>query len=333
MKVSIRKISERTGFSPATVSNALNHKHGVNAETAAIIQKTALEMGYSTDTKVKKVKFVIYQNNGAIICGSQFHPAVIEGVESAAKENGLETVFVYLNRMDSTYEKQVQDLLADTTSAIILLGTELTEEEFPRFNSFQGNLILLDGWSDLLTFDAVLINNTDSAMQAVRYLIDHGHKQIGYIRGDFRINAFRYREIGYRRALEEANLEIPENGIITVGTKMESAFSDMYQYLAEPKKLATAYFIDNDEIAMGVMRALAGRGYRIPEDVSIIGFDNLAFGAISVPPLTTMNVYKQEMGRIAVQRLMELINHPSETKSKIQVCTSFVERESVRDMK
>ena len=191
MKVSIRKISEITGFSPATVANALNHKRGVNKETAERILKTAEELGYHTDEKIKRIRFVIFRRNGLIIDDSPFHPAVIEGVEKQAKLMGLATLFCYVDVNDPEYNMQLREILSDEESAVVLLGTEMMEEDFEPYTHAQNKIILLDGWSDRYFFDSVLISNTDSAAKAVEYLVEHGHKEIGYIRGDFRIQAFR----------------------------------------------------------------------------------------------------------------------------------------------
>jgi len=330
MKVSIRKISEVTGFSPATVSNALNHKRGVNKETAEQIIKVAEEMGYRTGDRVKKIRFVIFRRNGLIIDDSTFHPTVIEGVEHQAKQMGYETVFCHMDVTDPAYENRLQEILSDTESAVVLLGTEMTEEDFEPYTHAQNKIILLDGWSDRYFFDSVLISNTDSAAKAVEYLVERGHRKIGYIRGDFRIQAFKYREIGYKRVMEEHGLDIIEEFLPTVGTRIETAYEGMKQYLKEVEKLPTAFFADNDVIAIGAMQALRESGYDIPGDVSIIGFDNISYGAISNPPLTTIHVYKHEMGETAVRELLYAVEHVNKIKKKIQVCTDFVERGSVR---
>ncbi len=166
----------------------------------------------------------------------------------------------------------------------------------------------------------------------MEYLIRKGHRQIGYLRGSFRIKAFSYRSIGYRRAMSRHGLPVQPDDIITLGTTTESAYRDMITRLEENGRLPTAFFADNDVIALGAMRALQEKGYRVPQDVSIIGFDNIPFGEISSPRLTTIHVFKQEMGEIAVRRLTDHINLGSTVKTKIQVCTEFVERESVRDL-
>lgn len=330
MKISIRKISEITGFSPATVSNALNHKRGVNKETAEQILKTAEELGYHTGERIRRIRFVIFRRNGLIIDDSPFHPAVIEGVERQAKLMGLETLFCYVDINDPEYSMQLREILSDEASAVVLLGTEMMEEDFEPYTHAKNRIILLDGWSDRYFFDSVLISNTDSAAKAVEYLVEHGHKEIGYIRGEFRIQAFRYREIGYRRVMDAHKFLIKPEFVLTVGTKAETAYEGVKRYLEEGAALPSAFFADNDTIAIGAMQALKEHGYDIPEDVSIIGFDNISYGAVSDPPLTTINVYKHEMGAMAVRELLYSIENQCRIKTKIQVCTDFVERASVR---
>lgn len=330
-KPSVKQISEATGFSPATVSNALNMKRGVNKDTVERIFRTAEELGYCVGSRgIKSIKFVLFRKNGLIIDGSTFHPEVIEGVEQAAKENGLATMFVCLDADAPDYEEQVGKLAMDVSCGVILLATEMQQEDFEPFRSFKCPLVLLDGWCDGMYFDGVLINNSESAALAVRHLIEKGHRKIGYIGGDFRIQAFRSREAGYRSALLEKGLRPNSEWQVTVGTKLETAYEGMLLYLERGPSLPTAFFADNDLIALGAMKALTEKGYRVPEDVSLVGIDNLPYSSISNPPLTTIQVHKQSMGREAVERLLSILERPQDARIKLECCTSFIERESVK---
>ncbi len=113
---------------------------------------------------------------------------------------------------------------------------------------------------------------------------------------------------------------------------MDGAYKDMKDYLEKKPKLPTAFFADNDMVALGAMKAMTEAGVQIPGQVSVIGFDDLPFCEIASPRLSTIRVSKQEMGQLAVKRLMEIINDSEGSKLKIQVCTQFVERESVREL-
>lgn len=333
MAANIRQISKETGFSPATVSNALNRKKGVNKQTAKKIFQVAERLGYQAGSRILGIRFVTFRKNGDIIDDSPFFPAVIEGVERQAKELGYETTFTRLDYKDPAFQEQLKSVFEDTKFLLIVLGTEMTEEDHLLFKGYKGRMILLDDWSDEMIFDGILINNTDSACMAVEYLVEKGHREIGYIKGNFRIKAFQYREYGYQRTMQKYKLEENTDYIVTVGTRLETAYEGMRAYLSKNPKLPTAFFAENDVIALGAMRALKERGVQVPEDISIIGFDDISYGAISTPGLTTIHVYKQEMGEIAVRRLLDNINYkPSSVKTKIQVCTQFVERDSVKDI-
>lgn len=332
MKISIRQISEKTGFSPATISNALNHKKGVNRDTAAEVWRVAREMGYIDEERISKIKFVMFRKNGAIIEDTPFFSLLIDGFEKECGASGYEVVICNLNSQEEDYEEQVRWMINDTSTAVVLLGTELMEADLEIFKGAKCPFLLFDCWSNSMEFNAVLINNADSARMATEYLIRKGHREIGYLRGDYRINGFRSRHAGFMAALNKAGIKENKAYIVTIGTSMNGAYKDMAEYLSKKPVLPTAFFADNDMIALGAMKALTEFGYHIPEDISIVGFDDLPFSEIASPRLTTIRVAKQEMGQVAAKRIIELIKKPSNENLKIQLCTSFVERDSVKDI-
>lgn len=333
MKASIKQISNITGFSPATISNALNHKKGVNQKTAETIFQVAREIGYISENKITKINLVIYKRNGLIIDDSPFFSILLNGVESECRASGYEMVMKNIDRTAPDYEEQIDRILNDASSAVILLGTELMDDEFPLFMNAACPLVLLDCWSANYPMNAVLINNADSVQNAVQYLFRRGHTKIGYLRGKFRIKAFTSRSTGYSRALAKNNLSMDNEYIFTVSTTMDGAYKDMKEYLQKGVEMPTAFFADNDMIALGCIKAFQEYGYRVPEDISVIGFDDLPFCEISSPRLTTIKVYKYEMGQLAVRRLLELMKDGGKINTKIQVCTEFIERDSVADLR
>ena len=120
--------------------------------------------------------------------------------------------------------------------------------------------------------------------------------------------------------------------IAVVGTRIETAYQKMKEYLSGAEELPTAFFADNDVIAIGCMRAMKECGYDVPGDISVIGFDDVAYGMVSDPPLSTMHVYKQELGARAVCELLSMTEKDNRAKVKIQVCAEFVERGSVKEI-
>lgn len=333
MKINIKTISKLSGFSPATVSNALNNKKGVNAETAKKIIKIAQEYGYIHESKITNIKLVLYKDSGMIFSDSPFFAALLEGIENESRRSGYSTTIFNLYKTSSDYQERLLQILNDSTSAILFMGTELSEQDAKMFENISVPLVMLDSWFENLDFNAVLMNNVDSVFQAVQSLIDKGHQRIGYLKSSIRIQNFRFRQEGYERALHNRNLEVDTKYFFSVPPTLDGAYIEMDQILQKKPDLPTAFFADNDIIALGAMKAFQKNGYRIPEDLSFIGFDDLPFCNVFIPALTTIRVFKQEMGQLAVQRLIELIKTNTTLKIKIQICNELIERDSVCTLK
>ncbi len=334
-KVSVREISRVTGFSPATVSNALNRKRSVSEETAKVILEAAHSMGYQQTSQLETIQFVLARKNGKIVDESTFHPSVIEGVERQARRHGMTTSFVTMDFSDlDAVRSEVDAMISDPSAAIVLLATELGEEDFALFEGHVARLIVLDSWSDVQYFDSVTIANEDSALRAVNHLLQKGHRNIGYLAGDMRIQNFKARERGYWQALAGAGIEAKEEWTVPLGTTLETAYEDMLAWLERTprEQLPTAFFADFDVLAVAALRALTEHGLRVPEDISIVGFDDLSMGAFSNPPLTTVHVLKHEVGELAVRRLVGNIRNPKNFTCKTMVNTYFVERKSVQEL-
>lgn len=332
MKVSVRKISEETGFSPATVSNALNHKKGVNADTAKRILEVARIMGYTETSRITKVKFVMIKRNGMVIEDTPFFTQMLRGIEQECRNMGLELIVQNLSLHDDSFRRDISAVQSDKSCAVILLATEFLDEDMWIIRGMKVPFVVIDFWNENYTFDAVMATNQDSARSAINFLIERGHKEIGYLAGSFRIKPFRGRAAGYQQALEKAKIPYKKEYVVTLTPNISGAYEDMKKHLERDPALPTAFFADNDIIALGAMKAMKERGIRIPEDVSVIGFDDVSYSAISEPPLTTMRVPKEELGRQAVRRLNEIIRDNDTVKMKMQICTDFVERASVRSL-
>ncbi|MDO4277087.1 MAG: substrate-binding domain-containing protein [Eubacteriales bacterium] len=333
MKVSIRDLSRMTGFSPATISNALNHKKGVNRETSEEIFRVARETGYLSANAVTKIKLLIFKKNGLIIEDTPFFQSLIDGFEEECHRLGYEMVVCRADQRDADYLNQVKALLNEQGAAVVVLATEMMDGDLEPYRNAPCPLVILDHWSESMEFNSVLINNADAARMMTEHLLDYGHTEVGYLRGAFRIKGFRSRFVGFQTALKKRKIPYREEFTITLGTSLNGAYQDMLNCLKGKPKLPTAFFADNDMIALGSMKALQEMGYRIPDDISVVGFDDLPFSEISSPSLTTLRVPNKEMGRMAVRRLAELIEGiGSDAVTKTQVCPRIVYRNTVKRM-
>lgn len=332
MKVSIKRLSEVTGFSPATVSNALNNKKGVNRETADQIVRAAKELGYYEEAKINRIKIVTFRRHGNVVRGYEAYTSLVQWMEKECRKAGYQTLIYNLDQPEDAFRESLEEIKNDKNSGIILLAAGMLEEDAGLFKDSLAPLVLVDNWFDDLLYDSVLMNNEDAVYHAVNYLIRKGHRKIGYICSSSRIKNFYYREQGYRRALSDNHIELETDFVYPLRISVEESYKDMKDFLSKPHKMPTAFVCDDDLFAFSAMKAITEAGYRIPEDVSVIGFDDLPFCEVSAPRLTSIRVDKQGMAQMAVRRLKDLIDGEYSSKMKIQICTEFIERESVRSL-
>lgn len=329
MKPSIKQLSELTGFSPATVSNALNKKKTVNDETASKIWQIAREIGYLSETRIRNIRLLVCRKHGQVVNESPFFSSLISGVENECRALGFATVISHLDQSDPNFENLLQQILSDGSTANLVLATEFSEADARPFLGAVSPVVLVDSLFEDMNFDRVSIDNTDSSFNATDYLVKLGHTRIGYLKSNVSIKNFVYREYGYRRAMSVHGLAVQPQLTVPLTPSMDGSYKDMKDYLSSQPELPTAFLSDNDNIALGACKALQEAGYRIPEDISVIGFDDMPFCEIASPPLTTVRVFKQEMGAEAVRRLVQVIRSGNKIKIKTQISTEFIARESV----
>lgn len=331
MKPTVKDIAVAANVSPATVSNALNNRKGVSDSVKQLVFKAAKELGYAKESSVERnaVRFVIYKRHGFVVSDTPFFSSLIEGIEKQCRTLGYELLISHVNRNDKDFKATVDSINNDRSSGILILATEMTDEDLGLFYHFGTPVVLLDSYFRSNILDSVLINNTDAAFKATKFLIENGHEKIGYLQSSYRINNFDYRRQGYQEAMNCHGLEIDGRYQVSLEPTLEGAYRNMKALLAKGDlPLPTAYFADNDIIAYGAMKALSEKGINIPGDVSLVGFDDMPFCEMMNPRLTTIKVFKQEMGSIAVKRLVEKINGRDCIIQKIEVGTEMIIRDS-----
>lgn len=333
-KITLKQISEMTGYSQATVSNVLNQKKEANEETVKRILTAAKQLGYVTvaSKKMDRIILVMYRKSGEVLLETPLILSLIDGVEKEGQKNRIETIIYNIYMKDDDYQSKITALLNEKKCGIILLATELDWEDIRPFEKLKVPFVVVDAWFKESNFSTVIMDNRSSFDKAVRYLVNMGHRKIGFIGSSISIRNFEEREQGFKAAMKEHGLEIEEKYHVLLHPTLTGAQESMKAYLQTDPEIPTAYIAVNDIIALGAIKALKDRGYRIPEDVSIIGFDNMPFGEISSPALTTFNVRKEEIGQIATKLLVEQSGAREKIPVKIEVLTELVERESVKKM-
>jgi len=334
----LKAVAKEAGVSVSTVSLVLNNKPGISMKTRQRVLSVVDLLGYhdymprmAGRGQQKSIQFVLYKKHGHVVSDTPFFSSVLEGVEEQVKKVGYSLLVTYVYEAQGM-ESQVNDIKASNCAGMILLATEMNHQDISPFAHTGIPFVVLDSYFEEIVDDTVVINNMQGAFLATRYLCEKGHLNIGYLRSSVSINNFYERRDGYRKALAYRKIAYQRDLEFSIGSTVETAYSDMKQHLQSGRKLPTAFFADNDIIAIGAMRAMKEAGIRVPEDVSMVGFDDIPMCTMLEVPLTTIRVPKRYIGKLAVDRLVEVLNNGGDSNVKIEVCTQLVERDSVRDI-
>ncbi len=335
MAIRAKEIAARVGVSAATVSLVLRGKPGVGKLTREKVLRAAAEMGYKKQQLPQKnvrpgIRFVLYKRHGAVVGDTTFFSQLTESVNAEAERLGYDLLITYFYG-NQNIDEQISSMQKTSCAGILLLATEMHTADIAPFKKLGVPIVVIDSYFPDEDFDYIQINNVYGAKHAVQYLISQGHSEIGYLSSSVTIRNFHERQDGYLRGIKTIPvLNNSRQHIVKVAPTVDGAYSDMQKYLAAGPELPTAFFADNDLIAISCIRALRNAGYKVPEDVSIVGFDGISTSELLEPPLTTMNVPKEQMGVAAVGRLNERIHGRVRGYVKIEVATELIERESVQ---
>ena len=334
MSITAKELADKLGISAAAVSMALRNKPGVSTETRKTIMEMADKYGYDFTKTVKSknpsrhITFILYKRQGAIVGDTPFFSALSEGIEHACSESNFKLHILYVHRDDDVQTK-VDELIYSGCAGVILLGTEMQPEDLKFFSNLRLPLVLLDVYFECIEYDCVLINNTQGAYSATNYLISRTKKQPGYLRSSYRIGNFDERADGFYKSVRQHGMSISKSIVHNLTPSVEGALADMLALIEQDEELASCYFADNDLIAIGAMKAFQKKGLRIPEDIAIVGFDDIPMASYLEPPLATIHVPKKYIGEMAVKRLVEIMEAKNPLPVKIEVATKLKKRRSV----
>ncbi|TGJ75531.1 LacI family DNA-binding transcriptional regulator [Caproiciproducens galactitolivorans] len=337
-RVTMKDIAEQLNVSVNAVSLALNDKKGVGKETRNRILNKAEKMGYFLE-KAKYKKSLSNKNICILIPtqyyrNSDFYAKVLLGVEEEAKKNGYEILINFTDKLSG-----IPDCVKESRVCGIIVIGRISDEYLMALKKHRLPIVVVDHSSMAEPVDCILTNNKLGSYRITRLLISNGYRKIGFF-GDLNYSmSIKERFFGYQEAIH--NL-IPMNGYRNVSRyALEySILGNVEQFvikqnvlkimdqLEQLEQLPQAFVCSNDEAAVQMIHALQQMGYRVPEDIAVVGFDNTPLSTIISPQLTTVNVYKEFMGRAAVQRLIWRISHLNEPFENIVLNVEIVERES-----
>jgi LacI family transcriptional regulator len=309
--VTIKDIALHAGVSITTVSHVVNGTRFVSETARVRVNDAITALKYVPSALARSLKNNRTHTIGMMIpnCSNPFFAELIRGIEDTCFAADFNVILC--NSDDDANkqrkyirvltEKQVDGLIIFSSGGDTELSQLLREIEMPR--------ILLDREVEQVSADLVEVDHEAGAWIATRHLIDLGHKRIACITGPLDLAPARQRLNGYRRAIAEAGLPVTPMWEVDGGFTSEMGYSAMQRLLVLSQK-PSAVFASNDLMAIGAICAATAHGLRVPEDVSVVGFDDIALAAYSSPPLTTVVQPKHQLGAMAASFLIERIAHP-----------------------
>lgn len=343
-----RELAQRFGISPAAFSLILNQKPGVSDATRSRVIAELRQMGYTH--LLKKIPqsetveeplpsgggqlcFVTYKRHGQILNQHPFFMLLMESIEEQARRQGYHIVLMTVDHTDDVPE-QLKVLNTMNIQGILLFALEMLPEDIALFQHIDLPLVALDNQFSRLPVHTVSIDNEMGTYQAMAYLAQMGHQKIGYLQSDVPVSSFLEREAGYHAAAKELGLELCRT--YRIPYTEAGSYQSFRQILAEHPDLPDAFVSDDDTIAAGALRALTEAGYRVPDDFSIIGFNDRPSCELTVPPLTSVNVSRSSYGAEGVDALVRLIRMRKQGLAEIRPCklrigTQLVRRASVAE--
>jgi LacI family transcriptional regulator len=325
----INDIASRVGLSKASVSRALNGKQDVDPETRKRVLKVAQQMGYVPSASARAL------SNGRSNCLGMLVPTltwpwileVLRGVAEEIERSGY-SLILYTTAEGEESEREFMSQVipggaVDGLALVIPLGMLQSIEQLAK-----GGLpiVAVDDRGHYPDLPTVATTNTEGGVAATRHLLEQGRRRVAMLNGPHDFGCNRDRLEGYKSALQEAGLELDPRRVIDSDFKESGGASAMTELLARDPQL-DAVFVANDVMAFGAMRALREAGRRIPDDVAVVGFDDIPASAMSHPSLTTVHQPLYEMGRAAASMVMAAVRGESIAK-RVELPTSLVVRDS-----
>lgn len=306
--MNIKQIANKAGVSIATVSRVMNHPESVAPATRKKIQDIMEEVEYTPNWFARGLNFNKTDTIGLIV-PDLANPAIIvvtRGIEEVSHRKGYST-FICNAANDIEKERQYLRRLIDRrVDGIISVQSSLDEKDFALIKENNIPFVAIGENESLKEASTVRINCIDAAEKAAEHLVGLGYKRIAMLEGQTPLVENQMKEEGFRKVMERAGLDLPDEYIISVKNSIEGGYMGGRKIL-RMDSVPEAVFASSDFIAIGFMDAMKDYDYSIPEDIAIMGFDNITFSSLLTPKLTTVEKPLHKMGVIGVRLLFDYI--------------------------
>lgn len=328
----MKDIAKLAGVSTSTVSHVINKTRFVSEEISERVNTAAKELNYyapsalARSLKVNRTKTI-----GMLVTTSTnpFFGEVVKGVERSCYHKGYSLILCNTEGDNERMRQSINTLLQKRVDGLILMCSSLEGERIDVFERYPDIPVVVMDWGPMLfTSDKIQDNSLRGGYLAAKYLIDCGHTEIGCITGPLIKHQAQMRYEGYKRAMNEAGLEFNANWIIESDFECEGGYQ-AFMKMAQRGTLPSSIFVSNDMMAMGVINAANELNIKVPEQISIIGYDDIHIAKFMSPSLTTIHQPKYRLGQAAVETLVRRLDDKSNEAQVVQLEPALVVRNSV----
>jgi LacI family transcriptional regulator len=325
----IKEVAVLAGVSSATVSHVINGTRYVSDTVRDQVLNAMKELDYRPNDLARSLRSGVTHTLGLIIPDSSnpFFAELGHCIENAAFKAGYSVI---LCNTESDMRKEllyVDVLTKKLVDGMIFVAAGENADIFKSLVELDIPVVVMDRNYEGLDLEVVSSDNHQGGVMATNHLISLGHKRIGCVSGPSKINPSSKRLDGYVEALKSKGLPVDPRYIVQGDFHPESGFEAGRRLLALPER-PTAIFACNDLMAMGVIKAAASMGLRVPEDLAVVGYDDIELASYTNPPLSTIKQPKVEMGLTALQIILDRISNRESGRQKIQLPVSLVVRSS-----
>ncbi len=328
-KVTILDVARESGVSYSTVSRVLNDFDFVKETTRQKVLEAAERLGYVANIQARSLAGGKTQIIGLLVPGldNGYITEIVSGIDQELVDSGYDMMLYTTHRFrgrESLYVKTIANGLAD---GLILIVPQDSRSYLEGLPTRDFPYVLVDQIDNTFNSTTVDATNWQGAYDATSYLIELGHRRIGFITGLPQLNSARERLDGYRAALRHHGIETDDDLIIEGDYMTKGGYAGAKRLLSLPTP-PTAIFASNDLSAFGVLDAIYAAGLRIPEDISVVGFDDIPLASLAHPKLTTVRQPLVQIGRVAVRLLLERLANPDIEARRVTLATELVVRDS-----
>ncbi|MCM3162206.1 substrate-binding domain-containing protein [Metabacillus litoralis] len=330
--ITMRDIATKLGVSSVTVSKALNDKEGVGEELKQKIKETAKEMGYRINTFAKAMKEGQAYNIGVIIPErfatetQSFYLKFYQHLAKTLDSYQYSGILHILNTDDEDQLVLPRVYNEQKVDGMLILG-QISNEYINLLNEIDFPIVYLDFYNEKAKADTVITDNFYGMYKMTNYLIQCGHSEIGFIGNIYATSSIQDRFLGYYKSLLEHKLVLNQDYVVNDRDERGNLIE-----LQLPEKLPTAFVCNCDKVAYHLINKFHSLGIKVPEDCSVVGFDNDIYAEITNPKLTTVAVDIEEMSKTAVDLMISKLKNKDRQWEQVSVKGKMIHRQSVKKL-